>query len=223
LYLAGSVEEYPLLLLPLLLPPPAACEFLFVAAAAAAVGVMNLERFVEWNLKTNGLGSWSCDCFSKEDVVGLFRRPTMKRFALDTTRASLIIFAVVGAAAQCCIPFKCKKEGEGKKTLKAFNPEIFFPAALVFHSSSEFLTKQNHHQHNKTKQVNKQANNVHKKGFKLSLQLYPREITPVHHPTNPREISLECHIHFSIFGYHKRTRHPKYPSLSLCSSSEQKP
>jgi hypothetical protein len=49
----------------------------------------------------------------------------------------------------------------GKKNPNAFNPEIFFPAALVFHSSSEFLTKKNHHQHNKTKQVNKQANNVH--------------------------------------------------------------
>jgi hypothetical protein len=147
----------------------------------------------------------------------------MKRFALDTTRASLIIVAVVVAAVQCCIRFKCKKEGEGKKTLKAFNPEIFFPAALVFHSSSEFFTKQIHDQHNETKQVKQASKQCAQKDFKLSLQFYPREITPVHHPTNPREISLECLIHFSIFGYHKRTRHSKYQSLFLCSTLNRNP
>lgn len=183
---------------------------------------MNLERFVEWNLKTNGLGSWSCDCFSKEDVVGLFRRPTMKRFALDTTRASLIIFAVVVAAAQCCIPFKCRKEGDGKKTLKAFNPEIFFPAARlpelirIPHKTKTLPTQQNE----TSKQAIKQCA---QKGFQVVTATLPAGHYSSAPPNKSSGISLKCHIHFSIFGYHKRTRHPKYPSLSLCSSSEQKP
>lgn len=184
--------------------------------------MMNLERFVEWNLKTNGLGSWSCFCFSKEDVVGLFRRPTMKRIALDTRRASLIIVAVIVAAAQCCIPFKCKKEGEGKKTLKAFNPEIFFPAALVFHSSSEFFTKHNHHQHNKTKQVNKQANNVHKRVSSC-------------HCNSTRGRLLQCTTQqilgkslwnvlcISLSLATTKELGIQNTNLSLCSSSEQKP
>jgi hypothetical protein len=141
----------------------------------------------------------------------------MKRFALDTTRASLIIFAVVvAAAAQCCIPFKFNKEGEGKKTLKSFNPEIFFPAARlpelirIPHKTKPPPTQQNE----TSKQASKQCA---QKGFQIVTATLPAGDTPVHHPTNPREISLKCHIHFSIFGYHKRTRHPKYPSLSLCA------
>lgn len=103
-----------------------------------------------------------------------------------------------------------ERRGGGK------NPKSIQPGDFLSRSSClpQFIrilhkTKPPPTQRNETsKQASKQCA---QKGFKLSLQFYPREITPVHHPTNPREISLECLIHFSIFGLPQKNSASKIP------------